>query len=51
MIEKNQLPGTQEFYLHDKMNISNLEKGLYFVEVTITGKRVIQSKSYKFMKN
>jgi hypothetical protein len=47
----NQLPGTQEYYLHNEINIPQLEKGMYIIEITVAGKRVTQTKNYKFIKN
>jgi len=47
----NQLPGTQEYYLHNEINIPQLEKGMYIIEITVAGKRVTQTKNYKFIIN
>ena len=49
--ETKQQPGTQEYYLHNHINISSLTKGIYHLQITITGKRVTQTKNYKFIKN
>jgi len=49
--ETKQQPGTQEYYLHNQINIPSLTKGIYHLQITITGKRVTQTKNYKFIKN
>ena len=49
--ETKQQPGTQEYYLHNHINISSLTKGIYHLQITITGKRITQTKNYKFIKN
>ncbi len=49
--ETKQQPGTQEYYLHNHINIPSLTKGIYHLQITITGKRVTQTKNYKFIKN
>lgn len=49
--ETKQQPGTQEYYLHNHINIPSLTKGIYHLQITITGKRITQTKNYKFIKN
>ena len=49
--ETKQQPGTQEYYLHNHINIPSLTKGFYHLQITITGKRITQTKNYKFIKN